>query len=98
MYSMFLEHPKNIELHIITKFYTYRRIFKKQNLSFHKPTKDLCSLCVTFTQGDENVKQSLHDSYNKHIAEKKRVRELKSDDKKKYLEDKSFFCGVFDFF
>ncbi|KAG5898989.1 hypothetical protein JTB14_004708 [Gonioctena quinquepunctata] len=49
---------------------TYRNIFRSKNLSFHKPKKDQCSLCITFRNGDDNTKLKLKDIYDEHNAEK----------------------------
>ncbi|KAG5875281.1 hypothetical protein JTB14_000751 [Gonioctena quinquepunctata] len=72
MYSLFLEEQNGVngEKPSIT---TYRNIF-----SFHKPKKDQCSLCITFKYGDDNTKLKLKDIYDKHNAEKIKVRELKN--------------------
>ena len=47
------------------------------NLSFHRPKKDMCGLCLTYMRGDEIKKQQLEEKYNQHIAEKKAVHEKK---------------------
>ena len=57
---------------------TYRNIFKSMNLSFHKPKKDQCSLCINYREGGEDKKKLLEETYLKHIKEKEKVRELKT--------------------
>ncbi|CAH1104544.1 unnamed protein product [Psylliodes chrysocephalus] len=34
----------------------YRKVFKSMNLSFHRPKKDQCSLCMSYNNGDEEKK------------------------------------------
>ncbi|KAG5872827.1 hypothetical protein JTB14_023907 [Gonioctena quinquepunctata] len=95
MYSLFLEEQNEVngEKPSIT---TYRNIFRSKNLSFHKPKKDQCSLCITFKDGDDNTKLKLKDIYDKHNAEKIKVRELKNECKTRATIDKKFVCGSFD--
>lgn len=96
MYNMFLEHLEQSNCGYKTSYYTYRRVFKKQNLSFHNPKKDQCSLCMTYKQGGEDVKSQLEEVYKKHEQEKKKVRELKAKDKEIAKGDEKFLCAVFD--
>lgn len=56
----------------------------------------MCSLCVSYTEGDEIAKEKLRTRYDIHIAEKTKVRVLKSEYKQKANEDSSSVCGVFD--
>lgn len=94
MYSLFLEEIKeNDEIPSIT---TYRNIFRSKNLSFHRPKKDQCSLCITYKQGDEHTKLKLKDLYDKHNSEKTKVRELKNECKLRASTDENFVCGTFD--
>ena len=64
-------------------FVTYSRIFKKMNLSFHKPKKDLCSLCLTYRSGDEKSKDNLNKCFHSHITKKTKVREFKEASKQR---------------
>lgn len=62
----------------------YRDIFNTCfNLSFFRPKKDQCSLCLEFDSPSPGVERSnqLIQKYNKHQQEKKRIRELKRADK-----------------
>ncbi|KAG5886831.1 hypothetical protein JTB14_005283 [Gonioctena quinquepunctata] len=95
MYSLSLEEQNEVndEKPSIT---THRNIFRSKNLSFHKPKKDQCSLCITFKDGDDNTKLKLKDIYYKHNAEKIKVRELKNECKTKATIDKKFVCRSFD--
>ncbi|CAB3232002.1 unnamed protein product [Arctia plantaginis] len=35
----------------------YRKLFNCKNLSFHRPKKDQCSLCSTYREGTDDIKQ-----------------------------------------
>nr|CAI5860462.1 unnamed protein product [Callosobruchus analis] len=96
MYAMYLDELETRGIVGRPSFSTYARIFKTKNLSFHSPKKDLCSLCVSYREGDEIAKQKLRTRYHVHIAEQVKVRVLKSECKQKAKEDSSSLCGVFD--
>lgn len=55
----------------------YKKFFRYLNLSFHRAKKDQCLLCMTYKEGDDATKEKLRDKFEKHISEKKRVREIK---------------------
>ncbi|CAH0547290.1 unnamed protein product [Brassicogethes aeneus] len=105
------ENRKEIEAHIdryprvrtriqkntnIPSFTTYRRIFKAKNLSFLRPKKDQCSLCLSFREGGVSIKEDLKDKYEKHILEKQLVRQKKSESKEKAKTNSDILCAVFD--
>lgn len=92
MYEMFLEESLEHE----TSSSTYRRVFKTKNLSFHCPKKDVCSLCITYREGNETKKAELERKYQKHIAKKIQVRQIKEKCKNEVLENKTVLCGTFD--
>ena len=77
-------------------FNLYLALCRQQNLSIHRPKKDQCSLCSTFRKGDDATKDKLKEQFNKHIAEKKMVRQLKEECKNKAIEDPSILCANFD--
>ncbi|KAJ8895416.1 hypothetical protein PR048_000748 [Dryococelus australis] len=56
---------------------TYHKFFNKLYLAFHSPKKDQCYLCMTCREGDVATKEKIHDRYQKHIAKKTKVREIK---------------------
>ncbi|KAG5876383.1 hypothetical protein JTB14_022653 [Gonioctena quinquepunctata] len=95
MYSLFLEEQNKVNGKKLSKT-TYQNIFRSKNLSFHKPKKDQCSLCITFKDGDDNTKLKLKDIYDKHNAGKIKVRELKNECKTRATIDKKIVCGSFD--
>lgn len=75
----------------------YRKVFKSMNLSFHRPKKDQCSLCMSYKNGDEECKQKLKSEYESHITRKEKVRQMKEESKKKAQETNSKVgCAVFD--
>lgn len=93
MFCMYLkEDPENH----IGSLETYRKIFKNQNLSFHHPKKDQCTLCISYRSRDEDTKQRLEERFQKHIAEKQKVREIKENCKKGAIADNTKACLVFD--
>ncbi|CAG9769284.1 unnamed protein product [Ceutorhynchus assimilis] len=67
-----------------------------KNLSFLRPKKDQCSLCLSFKEGDAAIKEDLKDKYEKHILEKQLVRQKKSESKEKAKTDSDILCAVFD--
>lgn len=75
---------------------TYRRVFKSLNVSVHKPKKDQCTLCNTYHNADEIIKSNMKESFEKHEAEKKRVRKIKEESKQKAIENKNHISAVFD--
>lgn len=93
MYDMFCEEYKGADK---ASYSTYCRVFKEKNLSFHHPKKDQCSLCMTYQQGPESVHTELKDRYDHHIAEKKKVREIKDACKKESKLDPTVLCANFD--
>lgn len=98
MYAMYVEELQdNKRTDLVASFSLYRKIFKSKNLSFFRPKKDQCSLCVSYhNAADEKTKNDLKNRYSAHIAEKEAARELKSQCKKKAIEDDMTLCGVFD--
>ena len=65
---------------------TYRRQLKLQNISFHKPKKDRCARCESYTLNtarmeEDEIKQKCH------IALKEAAQQEKSLDKEKALND-----------
>lgn len=94
MYNMFLEvwgprpNPPSYSL--------YRTVFKDNNLSFHRPKKDQCTLCLMYRQGNPSEKEQLKDRYETHIAEKIKVREIKDACKNEACQDKTVRSACFD--
>ncbi|CAG9768645.1 unnamed protein product [Ceutorhynchus assimilis] len=96
IYKMFVEEQESKKNTNIPSLTTYRRIFKAKNLSFLRPKKDQCSLCLSFKEGDAAIKEDLKDRYEKHILEKQLVRQKKSESKEKAKTDSDILCAVFD--
>nr|CAH7753579.1 unnamed protein product [Callosobruchus chinensis]CAH7761330.1 unnamed protein product [Callosobruchus chinensis] len=93
MYSMYL---KENEGESVGGIDLYRKIFKQKNLSFHRPKKDLCSLCLTFREGDDQVKNSLKERFEKHQYEKEQARIIKKASKEKAIARNDLVSAVFD--
>lgn len=68
MYRMFIRSLEGNPLK--PSFSTYKRVFKGKNLSFHRPKKDQCSLCLTYYNGTEEVKAKLQEKFQKHQFDK----------------------------
>lgn len=75
---------------------TYKRVFLENKLDFHRPKKDMCSLCITYREGNEETKAKLKLKYENHIEEKIKVREIKEDLKCKSIRDPSIAVLSFD--
>nr|CAH7761196.1 unnamed protein product [Callosobruchus chinensis] len=96
MYSLYKELCEN-ENRKPVSLITYRRIFcNNYNLSFYKPKKDQCQMCVKFNAATEEKKQQLEEEYNAHIKRKQDCYEAKVRDKARSMEDKEFMCCTFD--
>ncbi|CAG9827386.1 unnamed protein product [Diabrotica balteata] len=61
-----------------SSFTTYRAVFKAKNLSFHRPKKDLCSLCKTYHESSKEKKVEMQTTYDEHTKSKNAIREYKS--------------------
>ena len=76
MFKMYLdEHTPEDAI----SFSFYFRVFRKLNLKFTRPKKDLCGICEGFRNGTEEEKAALRTKYEKHILEKVTVRQIKKD-------------------
>ncbi|KAK3915284.1 Lon protease [Frankliniella fusca] len=68
----------------------YRDIFNTCfNLSFFKPKKDQCALCVEWERSSPEAKEKENEQYQKHIENKKVARELKKADKLRSLNEEA---------
>lgn len=95
MYNVFLEEHDSDN--VTPCIDLYRKVFRSLNLSFHLPKKDQYSLCLTYRQGNEEVKNNLRNRYEKHIKEKEVIREIKRNIKRQTDEKKkSSACLCFD--
>lgn len=74
MYELYLLENNDQEAASLS---TYTRVFKGMNLSFHNPKKDQCSLCLSYRNGDDEAKRNLEERYQRHLHEKKKIREIK---------------------
>lgn len=89
---MLLQENINITKEELPSFSTYRNACSKKSLSFHTPKKDQCSLCMTYTKGEETVKAKFKERYDKHIQQKNQVRVLKTKSK---IQSKTLFRQPF---
>lgn len=78
-------------------FSTYKRVFKGKNLSFHRPKKDQCSLCLTYYNGTEEVKSKLQEKFQKHQFDKLTFRNTRKNCLNEAKENPSVVqCVTFD--
>ena len=57
MYTMYQDAVPNPDEQAC--YETYKRIMKEKNLSFHRPKKDRCGLCLLYEKADECKKKEL---------------------------------------
>ena len=74
MHMMYLDEHSSEDA---VSFSFYFRVFRKLNLRFARPKKDLCGICEGFRKGTEEEKASLRQEYERHIMEKVKVRQIK---------------------
>ncbi|PIK58358.1 hypothetical protein BSL78_04746 [Apostichopus japonicus] len=74
----------------------YKDVFYTKKLKFHVPKKDVCGLCDTFNRGNQDERDKIKGTYEKHIAEKQEVRKVKEVLKSKANTDPSFLLASFD--
>ncbi|CAG9771355.1 unnamed protein product [Ceutorhynchus assimilis] len=60
------------------------------------PKKDVCSLCITYNEGDTEKKVELEERYKAHIERKEKIRKIKQQCKDQSIADKSILSAVFD--
>ena len=75
----------------------YGRLLHDMKLKFHKPKKHLCGICETYRMGNEQEKDKINAEYMRHINEKNKVRELKTEKKKQaLLNPQTYQSSVYD--
>jgi len=75
----------------------YRRVFNIcYNLSFHARKKDKCNYCVAYENSTKQMQTEQKDAYKTHLRNKTEARLVKSADKLRDQEDKSFSAACFD--
>jgi hypothetical protein len=94
LYNMFVSELKESDEK--PSYSTYVRVFKTKNLAFHHPKKDQCSLCISYRQGNDEMKLTLKEKYDKHILQKDTVRSIKEKCKKLAENDNTHLAAVFD--
>lgn len=95
MHDMYSEQEKTLNLPIAS-FSKYYSVFKSKNLSFHKPKKDQCPICESFTKSSDDGKEVLRHEYEKHVEEKQNTRKLKEESKSRSITDRKFSSACFD--
>jgi hypothetical protein len=62
----------------------YDRIFGQEfNLGFHKPKKDLCTICEAYKHSSHVEKEASSDKYKQYLKRKEDARKQKQTDKEK---------------
>ncbi|XP_075986434.1 uncharacterized protein LOC142983446 [Anticarsia gemmatalis] len=75
------------------KIHIYRKVFNQDfNISFFIPKKDQCGDCVAYKNAEPVEKEKLQENYNKHLIEKEKSREEKTNDKKAVDENHIVAC------
>ena len=96
MYEVYLTFCKKKQHDPVTLSY-YRHIFNTQfNMDFHKPKKDQCDLCTSYTNAVATDKQLLKSEYLIHLRNKDMARENKFKDKNKTETDSDLIVACFD--
>lgn len=93
MYSLF---TKEIGEGAVASLSTYRKIFQTKNLSFHRPKKDQCGLCMSYHKGTEEVKNNLSKRFEIHNEEKNKFRLIRNGCKEAAKIDPTILCATFD--
>ncbi|CAG5052666.1 unnamed protein product [Parnassius apollo] len=81
LYRDYKEARENKQLPFATKS-TFNRIFNTEfNIYFFVPKKNLCDLCESFKNANEEERFEIQESYEQHLLEKKLARDHKEKDK-----------------
>ncbi|XP_041982815.1 uncharacterized protein LOC121739498 isoform X3 [Aricia agestis] len=76
---------------------TYENIFRTEfNISFYKPKKDMCSLCLSYTNANGEDKLNIEDAYLTHLREKELCRLDKEADIESCKNDSSKIICCYD--
>ncbi|GFS01565.1 DNA repair protein rhp54 [Elysia marginata] len=94
MYDMYCEKQKQRNETPASKS-LYKNVFSSLRLKFYTLKKDACGICLTKMKNPEQ-NEEFQEVYEKHIAEKTKVREIKEDSKKKAIENPKLSAAVFD--
>ncbi|CAH1102952.1 unnamed protein product [Psylliodes chrysocephalus] len=77
--------------------YCYRSVFcEDYNLSFFKPKKDQCPICVNYFKADAERKSSLESQYLQHQKRNKDCLAAKEEDKNRANSEKEFLSVTLD--
>ena len=75
----------------------YRQIFNEHfNLAFHRPKKDFCKLCATYSNMSTEEKSAMQEEFDKHHSRKDGVRALKTEIKQRCIADARHVAVTFD--
>nr|XP_026497999.1 uncharacterized protein LOC113402096 isoform X2 [Vanessa tameamea] len=73
----------------------YRDVVNKNiNLSFHKPKKDQCYVCLSYKNNP--ITPEIQENFENHIKSKTLSRSLKQNDKHNAQNNPKIFCATFD--
>lgn len=95
MHSLYEEDCERNEI-IPVNYQFYNSIFKKYNLSFHVPKKDICKKCTKFDNMDINDREKVKTEHEHHLQRKKNAREERDSDKNKASNNDDFLSFNFD--
>lgn len=77
VYKAYKEYCTSINRSSVSRF-TFEKQFHNKNLSLYTLKKDMCDVCIAYTEGNFDKH-----AYQEHIIKKNRAREEKEEDKKK---------------
>lgn len=72
----------------VGNYMTYYKIFTKEfNISFFRPKKDMCDLCMSYENSTADQKRELQEKYDQHHEEKILTRNEKKADRKNITDN-----------
>ena len=75
----------------------YGEVFHTEyNIFFHKPKKDQCEFCTTYTNSNAKEKEELQTKFDVHIRNKERAQAAKQQEKLRATDDRHCVAAIFD--
>ncbi|KAK3092227.1 hypothetical protein FSP39_000013 [Pinctada imbricata] len=86
MFNLYLEKCEQEEKDPV-KYWTYDQIFGNEfNLGFHRPKKDICTFCDSYSKLSEEEKDTKKDQHSQHLQRKEQARNQKKLDKERSMK------------
>ena len=94
MYLLYINLCEQVNRHPV-KIHVYRTIFNTNyNYSFHKPKKDMCSLCDSFKKASDTDQDKLRVEFDAHQVRKTQARDHKARDKERELPKARYLSAL----